>query len=142
MTSNTEILLELEMYLERYRKGLEDIITAIDDEGIWIDRPFSLAADIDRIARSALHGEPTTADKFNDGVTWVSPNDPGDENDLNKVQDHGPPYSMANPSGEPIRPHPLAAKYGIKDDHVNIGDDIEYKWVSPRDPGDEHDTSK
>tara|TARA_B100000686_G_C16306615_1_gene721173 strand:- start:248 stop:466 length:219 start_codon:yes stop_codon:yes gene_type:complete len=58
MTSNTEILLELEMYLERYRKGLEDIITAIDDEGIWIDRPFSLAADINRIARSALHGEP------------------------------------------------------------------------------------
>ena len=25
---------------------------------------------------------------------------------------------------------------------VNIGDDIEYKWVSPNDPGDEHDTSK
>ena len=46
--------------------------------------------------------EPTTADEFNDGITWVSPNDPGDENDLNKVQDHGPPYSMANPSGEPV----------------------------------------
>ena len=29
------------------------------------------------------------------------------------------------------------------DEHnVNIGDDIEYKFVSPHDPGDEDDTSK
>tara|TARA_Y100000593_G_C4276626_1_gene320428 strand:+ start:69 stop:317 length:249 start_codon:yes stop_codon:yes gene_type:complete len=26
--------------------------------------------------------------------------------------------------------------------NVNLGDEIEYKWVSPRDPGDEHDTPK
>ena len=26
--------------------------------------------------------------------------------------------------------------------NVNIGDDIEYKFVSPHDPGDEDDTSK
>ena len=67
MTSNTEILLELEMYLERYRKGLEDIITAIDDEDVLSGMPlFLLVADINRIARSALDGEPTTADEFND----------------------------------------------------------------------------
>jgi len=29
------------------------------------------------VAQAALDGEPTTADEFN----WVSPNDPGDEND-------------------------------------------------------------
>tara|TARA_R100000315_G_C5229062_1_gene140006 strand:+ start:1652 stop:1900 length:249 start_codon:yes stop_codon:yes gene_type:complete len=26
--------------------------------------------------------------------------------------------------------------------NVNLGDEIEYKWVSPQDPGDEHDTPK
>ena len=24
-------------------------------------------------------------------------------------------------------------------DQYNVGDDVEYKWVSPRDPGDEND---
>ena len=91
MTSNTEILLELEMYLERYRKGLEDIITAIDDEDVLSGMPLSLlVADINRIARSALDGEPTTADEYNE------------------VQNYGPPYSMANPSGE--------LKKGVQDD--------------------------
>tara|TARA_Y100000590_G_scaffold423851_1_gene530122 strand:- start:53 stop:454 length:402 start_codon:yes stop_codon:yes gene_type:complete len=33
------------------------------------------------VAQAALDGEPTTADEFNNSVTWVSPNDPGDEND-------------------------------------------------------------
>jgi hypothetical protein len=56
--------------------------------------------------------EPTTADEFNE------------------VQDHGPPYSMANPSGEPVgsQPYPnwddekkeydypLKEKKGIQDD--------------------------
>lgn len=31
------------------------------------------------VAQAALDGEPTTADEFNNSVTWVSPNDPGDE---------------------------------------------------------------
>ena len=104
--------------MERYREALQQIAN-----NEWCNSQESLDK-IQEIAQAALDGEPTTADEFN------------------KVQNHGPPYSMANPSGEPVKPHPLAAKYGIKDDHVNIGDDIEYKWVSPRDPGDEHDTSK
>ena len=118
MTSWNEVLLEVENYMERYRKALQQIVNTD-----WSEVDDSMSR-ISEIAQVALDGEPTTADEFN------------------KVQNHGPPYSMANPSGEPVKPHPLAAKYGIKDDHVNIGDDIEYKWVSPRDPGDEHDTSK
>jgi len=45
------------------------------------------------IARAAIDGASTTADDYNrgkeflesQGVKWVSPNDPGDENDSNKV---------------------------------------------------------
>jgi hypothetical protein len=40
--------------------------------------------------------EPTTADEYN------------------KVQDYGPPYSMANPTGEPVKAHPLGARYTYK----------------------------
>jgi hypothetical protein len=113
MTSWTEALLEVESYMERYRKALQQIVNTD-----WSEVDDSMSR-ISEIAQTALDGEPTTADKFNDRVTWVSPNDPGDENDLNKVQDHGPPYSMANPSGEPVKPHPLAARFnkkGIQDD--------------------------
>ena len=35
------------------------------------------------IARAAIDGASTTADQFN--TRWVSPHDPGDENDSNKV---------------------------------------------------------
>ena len=129
MTSWNEVLLEVENYMERYRKALQQIVNTD-----WSEVDDSMSR-ISEIAQVALDGEPTTADEFN------------------KVQNHGPPYSMANPSGEPVKPHPLAAKYGIKDhplgvgfahkdtkdDLVNIGDDIEYKWVSPRDPGDENE---
>jgi len=66
MTSNTEMLLELEFYLGRYREALKNIITAIDDEDVLSGIPLSLlVADINRIAKSALDGEPTTADEFN-----------------------------------------------------------------------------
>ena len=52
---------------ERYRRGLGEIITAIDNEDVLSGVPLSLLlADINRIARSALDGEPTTADEFND----------------------------------------------------------------------------
>jgi Zn finger protein HypA/HybF involved in hydrogenase expression len=36
-----------------------------------------------------------------------------------EIQNYGPPYSMANPTGEPVKAHPLAARYttkGIQDD--------------------------
>ena len=92
MTSNTEILLELEMYMQRYRDALGEIANCGDQAN---------AVYLREIAKTALDGEPTTADEFN------------------KVQDHGPPYSMANTSGEPVKAHPLAARYtkkGIQDD--------------------------
>ena len=37
------------------------------------------------IARAAIDGASTTADDYNKGIKWVSPHDPGDENDSNKV---------------------------------------------------------
>ena len=116
MTSWNEVLLEVENYMERYRKALEEIANTD-----WSEVDDSMSR-ISEIAQTALDGEPTTADKFN----------------------------------VPVEPHPLAAKYGIKDhplgvgfahkdtkdDLVNIGDDIEYKWVSPNDPGDEHNPER
>ena len=94
MTWN-EMLLETEGYLERYRNALKEILD--------VNCKF-VSEDLEKIrsiAQTALDGEPTTADKFNE------------------VQDHGPPYSMANLSGEPVKAHPLAARYnkkGIQDD--------------------------
>ena len=82
MTSWSEVLLEVESYMERYRKALEEI--ASND---WCNSQESLDS-IQAIAQTALDGEPTTAD------------------------------------------------------HVNVGDDVEYKWVSPHDPGDENDSPK
>tara|TARA_R100001198_G_C5221571_1_gene203538 strand:+ start:907 stop:1149 length:243 start_codon:yes stop_codon:yes gene_type:complete len=80
MTWN-ELLLDVELYMERYRNALEQIANAKT-----IKDPDVLRG----LARAALDGEPTTADKFN----------------------------------------------------VNVGDDVEYKWISPRDPGDENDAPK
>ena len=93
MTSNTEILLELEMYMQRYRDALGEIANCGDQAN---------AVYLREIAKTALDGEPTTADEFN------------------KVQDHGPPYSMANTSGEPVQilsyPDHKYTKKGIQDD--------------------------
>ena len=77
MTWN-ELLLDVELYMERYRNALEQIANAET-----IKDPDVLRA----LARAALDGEPTTADKFNintgDEIEYkfVSPHDPGDEND-------------------------------------------------------------
>tara|TARA_R100000742_G_C4268776_1_gene87178 strand:- start:318 stop:551 length:234 start_codon:yes stop_codon:yes gene_type:complete len=77
MTWN-ELLLDVELYMERYRNALEQIANAET-----IKDPDILRA----LARAALDGEPTTADEFNintgDEIEYkfVSPHDPGDEND-------------------------------------------------------------
>ena len=77
MTWN-ELLLDVELYMERYRNALEQIANAET-----IKDPDVLRA----LARAALDGEPTTADEFNintgDEIEYkfVSPHDPGDEND-------------------------------------------------------------
>ena len=95
MTSWSELLLEVESYMTRYKEALEEIVNTD-----WSEVDDSMSR-ISEIAQAALDGEPTTADEFN------------------KVQNYGPPYSMANPSGEPIKPHPLAARFnkkGIQDD--------------------------
>jgi|TARA_R100001530_G_scaffold106514_1_gene74377 hypothetical protein len=88
MTSYTETILELESFLDRYQKALEEIASSSNQAN-----PIKLK----EIARVALDGEPTTADKFNE------------------IQDYGPPYSMANPTGEPIKDSPLGAGFAHKD---------------------------
>jgi len=98
MTSNTEILLELEMYMQRYRDALGEIANCGDQAN---------AIYLREIAKTALDGEPTTADEFN------------------KVQNYGPPYSMANPSGEPVKDHPLGVGFAHKDTKKGIQDDTE-----------------
>jgi len=98
MTSWNEVLLEVESYMERYRKALKDIADSSEQAN-----PIKLK----EIARTALDGEPTTADEFNE------------------VQDYGPPYSMANPTGEPVKAHPLGAGFAHKDTKKGIQDDTE-----------------
>ena len=77
MTWN-ELLLDVELYMERYRNALEQIANAET-----IKDPDVLRA----LARAALDGEPTTADNLNintgDEVEYkfISLHDPGDEND-------------------------------------------------------------
>jgi hypothetical protein len=77
MTWN-ELLLDVELYMERYRNALEQIANAET-----IKDPDILRA----LARAALDGEPTTADNLNintgDEVEYkfISLHDPGDEND-------------------------------------------------------------
>ena len=56
MTSWTETLLEVESYMERYRKALKDISDSSEQAN-----PIKLK----EIASTALDGEPTTADEFN-----------------------------------------------------------------------------
>ena len=56
MTSWTETLLEVESYMERYRKALKDIADSSEQAN-----PIKLK----EIARTALDGEPTTADEYN-----------------------------------------------------------------------------
>ena len=98
MTSWNELLLEVESYMERYRKALKDIADSSEQAN-----PIKLK----EIARTALDGEPTTADE------------------LNEVQNHGPPYSMANTSGEPVKDHSLGAGFAHKDTKKGIQDDTE-----------------
>tara|TARA_R100001480_G_C4637208_1_gene168822 strand:+ start:257 stop:556 length:300 start_codon:yes stop_codon:yes gene_type:complete len=98
MTSWNEVLLEVESYMERYRKALKDIADSSEQAN-----PIKLK----EIARTALDGEPTTADE------------------LNEVQNHGPPYSMANTSGEPVKDHSLGAGFAHKDTKKGIQDDTE-----------------
>ena len=40
------------------------------------------------IARAAIDGASTTADDYNKGIKWVSPHDPGDENDSSENRYH------------------------------------------------------
>ena len=56
MTSNTEIILELEMYMQRYRDALGEIANCGDQANSIYLRG---------VAQAALDGEPTTADKHN-----------------------------------------------------------------------------
>ena len=101
-----ELLLDLESYMERYRRALDEIAN-----NEWCNSQESLDK-IQEIAQATLDGEPTTADKYNTLKEIVKE------------------YPNNMELGDKIRTL------------VNIGDDIEYKWVSPNDPGDEHDTSK
>lgn len=80
MTWN-ELLLDVELYMERYRHALEQIANAET-----IKDPDVLRG----LARAALEGEPTTADVFNintgDEVEYkfMSSYGPGDKNDTSK----------------------------------------------------------
>ena len=58
--------------MDRYFHALGEIASCGDQAN---------AVYLREVAQAALDGEPTTADEFNNSVTWVSPNDPGDEND-------------------------------------------------------------
>ena len=140
MTSWNEILLEVESYMERYRKALKDIADSSEQAN-----PIKLK----EIARTALDGEPTTADELNDdedaqlGASIVKSNDnvagvfmvDGKIKDVDYVdeevfdvtvkEDYGPPYSMANTSGEPVKAHPLGAGFAHKDTKKGIQDDTE-----------------
>jgi hypothetical protein len=61
VTSWSEVLLNVEAYMERYRKALDEI--ASND---WCNSQESLDK-IQEIAQVALDGEPTTADHVNVG---------------------------------------------------------------------------
>tara|TARA_R100000700_G_C3144815_1_gene125471 strand:+ start:179 stop:415 length:237 start_codon:yes stop_codon:yes gene_type:complete len=75
----SEMLGDVQMYMNSFYLALEQIANAKD-----IKDPEILRS----IARNALEREPTTADPYNTGddieYKWVSPNDPGDENDTSK----------------------------------------------------------
>ena len=89
MASLTDNIMAMENHIDRYRKALKEIANSSEQAN-----PINLK----EIAQIALSGKTSKADE---------------------VQNHGPPYSMANPSGEPVKPHPLAARFnkkGIQDD--------------------------
>jgi hypothetical protein len=68
-----ELLLDLESYMERYRRALEEITNTDWSE---IDDSMSIISDI---AQAALDGEPTTADEYNsDEITELVKNYPND----------------------------------------------------------------
>ena len=66
----------LKMKIERYEKALEEIANAGEQAN-----PIYLT----NLARTILDGEATTADQYNIGddieYNFISPHDPGDEND-------------------------------------------------------------
>ena len=158
MTSWSELLLEVESYMARYKKALEEIVSflKLNKDNLRVASNF---VHIQEIAQVALDGAPTTADEVNEkrvdykcencgsnDIGWDA--FAGWDNESQKyvlsstydhceclecestdikevdlhnkeIQNHGPPYSMANPSGEPVKPHPLAARFnkkGIQDD--------------------------
>ena len=63
--------------MDRYFHALNEISMCNDQTN---------AAYLRGVAIAALDGEPTTADEFN--TKWVSPNDPGDENDSSENRWH------------------------------------------------------
>ena len=68
-----ELLLDLESYMERYRRALDEIANSE-----WCNSQESLDK-IQGIAQAALDGEPTTADEYNsDEITELVKNYPND----------------------------------------------------------------
>jgi len=121
-----ELLLDLESYMERYRRALDEIAN-----NEWCNSQESLDK-IQEIAQATLDGEPTTADKHNKlKLTLTEAEYEAESEKYNKWAQNF------------IKKYPNDMELGNKlRTLINIGDDIEYKWVSPNDPGDEHDTSK
>ena len=84
------------------REQMQDKLEQIDSNVRWLserlDRYFHALGEISScgdqanavylrgVAIAALDGEPTTADEFN--TKWVSPHDPGDENDSSENRWH------------------------------------------------------
>ena len=114
MTSWNEILLEVEGYMQRYRDALGEIANCGDQAN---------AVYLREVARTALDGEPTTADEFN------------------KVQDYGPPYSMANPSGESVKDSPLGAGFAHKDTKIEKDYNYECEHLNATYQAEELDTN-
>ena len=115
-----ELLLDLESYMERYRRALDEIAN-----NEWCNSQESLDK-IQEIAQATLDGEPTTADEHNCMIQYDDSGDKNDDLPVNNIKKLVKKYPKNMELGDKIRRL------------VNIGDDIEYKWVSPNDPGDEN----
>ena len=115
-----ELLLDLESYMERYRRALDEIAN-----NEWCNSQESLDK-IQEIAQATLDGEPTTADEHNCMIQYDDSGDKNDDLPVNNIKKLVKKYPNNMELGDKIRRL------------VNIGDDIEYKWVSPNDPGDEN----
>jgi len=115
-----ELLLDLESYMERYRRALEEITNTDWSE---IDDSMSIISDI---AQAALDGEPTTADEHNCMIQYDNSGDKNDNLPVNNIKKLVKKYPNDMQLGDKVRTL------------INMGDDIEYKWVSPDDPGDEN----